>query len=162
MQLFGSSAAELRDEVCKDSEPGTFPEPLIKSVGKVIIVKLNLKDNNLNRPNSSISVSQLSDDPKIVEQFTYFYQPGGGPVISQSSPAESSGSKSSSKVHEAQTYEDNDLTISQFITPNYSQAKRRKELKSPSLEVENLGLSGMLTPDFSATKPTKTIKKEPK
>ncbi|XP_028753423.1 uncharacterized protein LOC114713014, partial [Neltuma alba] len=136
-QLLNCVAADLKDQMIKMGKPMGFPKELSDCIGKEVLVKLKIKDFNIGHPNSSMGVSQFSDDMHIIEKFTYSEYQENPPTLTEASPVESSASKSSPKIVLVEAEEDDDLTDSQIVTPEDTNAKRRKLSKTISQAVDD-------------------------
>lgn len=55
----------------KEGRNSTIPTEVDEKAGKVLIVKLKIKNHNIKHRTSSIGVSQMSIDPQLIQQFQY-------------------------------------------------------------------------------------------
>ncbi|XP_028796393.1 replication protein A 70 kDa DNA-binding subunit D-like [Neltuma alba] len=157
--LLECSASELKKKV---GSSRSFPKELDRPVGKEIVVMVKVKENNIKYPASSMGVSQFSVKKDILDQFTYSNVSADANANVKNSPIESSSSYSSPKMLGTHNIadDDDDLTISQIITPVETLSKKKRNGKNESEQLDDIGLSEGSPPSFSSTKPAKKIKKE--
>nr|CAD1839456.1 unnamed protein product [Ananas comosus var. bracteatus] len=69
VQFLQNTAAQLHQQVLLMGDMSQAPKKLDEFLGKIILFKIRIKDNNINHPKPVYAVNKLSNDKTLIDEF---------------------------------------------------------------------------------------------